>query len=91
MKMKIPFSYFVDAVGADVQAVIECSIEWERGDPKLNVDDVLDITGKASLLFDFEDEPYLTAIGYRIADAAEKCPVLLDRAKARDCDEREAA
>lgn len=89
--MKLAFSHMLEMVGADAQCVIECSVEWEKGNPRLNVDDVLDIEGKASLLFDFEDEPYLTAIGYHIADEAEKCPRLLAKAVEQWADEREAA
>jgi hypothetical protein len=83
---------FAPSIGPfDGEVIVDCDVEWELGSPRLCINDVLDSGGKFSLLFDYEDEPLLTAIGFRIADMAEDDDRLLARAVAQDNDEREAA
>jgi hypothetical protein len=81
---------FCPSIGPfDFEAVVDVTVAWELGTPRLVIDGVLDSTGKVSLLF--SDDKTIDAIGWRIADMAEDDTKLLARAVAQDNDEREAA
>jgi hypothetical protein len=81
---------FAPSIGPfDFEVVVDVSVAWELGTPRLVIDNVLDSTGKVSLLF--SDDKIIDDIGYRIADMAEDDTKLLARAVAQDNDEREAA
>jgi hypothetical protein len=81
---------FAPSIGPfDFEVVVDVSVAWELGTPRLVIDGVLDSTGKVSLLF--SDDKIIDDIGYRIADMAEDDTKLLARAVAQDNDEREAA
>jgi hypothetical protein len=81
---------FAPSIGPfDFEVVVDVSVAWELGTPRLVIDGVLDSTGKVSLLF--SDDKTIDAIGWRIADMAEDDTKLLARAVAQDNDEREAA
>ena len=85
--MKIDFAPSIGPF--DFEAVVDVTLEWELGTPHLVIDNVLDSTGKVSLLHC--DDKLMADIGFRIADLAEDDTKLLARAVAQDNDERRAA
>lgn len=76
--MKLGYCPWIDLLSTDIPCTVDASIEWELGTPHLVIDNVLDSTGKASLLFN--DDKLFQDIGHRIADLAEKDEELLRRA-----------
>jgi hypothetical protein len=93
--MRLPFSPDFPLLSADIEFMVDCEVEWDGG-PHLVINDVLDASGKVSLLHneDMEDIGYrklLEDIGYRVADMAEDCPKLLAKAVEMDCFEEDAA
>lgn len=76
--MKLPFSPDFPLLSADLEFIIDADVEWESGSPFLIINDVLDYSGKVSLLH--HDDPFYEDIGFRVADMAEDCPKLLARA-----------
>jgi hypothetical protein len=81
---------FAPTIGPfDFEVIVDVTVAWELGTPRLVIDNVLDSTGKISLLRNAD--VLLEDIGYRIADMAEDDTKLLARAVAQDNDEREAA
>lgn len=87
--MKLPFCPFIDLLNAECEFVIDCHLEGSLGNFALAVDDVLDVTGKVSLLLN--DEPFIVAAGVYVADLAENDDKLLDRAIGVEFDFAEAA
>lgn len=87
--MKLGYCPWVDLLSTDIPCTVEASIEWELGTPHLVIDNVLDSTGKASLLFN--EDKLFQDIGHRIADMAERDEELLERAKQEASYEVEAA
>jgi hypothetical protein len=87
--MKLGFCPDFPLLSADLEFVIEAYVDWEFDTPSLIIDDVLDCSGKVSLLR--HDDELMQDIGFRIADMAEDDTKLLARAVAQDNDEREAA
>ena len=81
---------FAPSIGPfDFEVVVDVSVAWELGTPRLVIDNVLDSTGKVSMLH--SDDKLMADIGFCIADLAEDDTKLLARAVAQDNDEREAA
>lgn len=87
--MKLGFSHMLEMVSADAQVVLDVTIDWERGNAVLQVHDVLDTSGKVSLIR--LGGPFWTEFAGLIVDEAERCPRLLARAVEQDGYEREAA
>ena len=87
--MKIAFTPSIGFI-LDFECQVDCAVEWDKGTPKLRVDDVYDSTGQVSIIRSTDDTFWREFAG-RIADEAEKCPRLLARAVERDVFEREAA
>ena len=87
--MKLDFSHFFEFLSAEVQVVVDCHVADISRNPRLVIDNVLDSTGKVSLLH--SDDKLMADIGFRIADLAEDDTKLLARAVAQDNDERRAA
>jgi hypothetical protein len=87
--MKLGFAPFFDLLSAEIQVVIDCHVNWDKGFAFLVIDDVLESYGSVSLLH--SDDKLMKDIGFRIADMAEDDTKLLARAVAQDNDEREAA
>jgi hypothetical protein len=87
--MRLAFSPDFPLLSADLEFMVDVDVEWELGTPRLIVNDVLDSTGKVSLLHN--DDRLMEDIGYRVADMAEDCPKLLAKAVEQDCYERTAA
>jgi hypothetical protein len=86
--MKLGFAPSIGFI-FDFECVVDVDLAWELGTPHLIVNDVLESSGKVSLLH--SDDKLMAAIAYRIADLAEDDTKLLARAVAQDNDEREAA
>ena len=87
--MKLAFSHYEDLISADCQVVVEIFLEWDGGDAILQVDDVLDSTGKVSLFQ--RNDVFWEDFAGRIAEAAENSESLRERAIAQWDDEREEA
>lgn len=87
--MKLAYCPFIDLLSTDIPCVADVSVEWELGSPKLVIDNILDSTGKVSLLH--HEDKVISALAYRIADLAERDPTLRDEAVAQDNDERMVA
>lgn len=87
--MKLGFCPFIDLLSTDIPCVVDATVAWELGTPHLVIDNILDSTGKVSLLHN--EDKLFSDLGYRIADMAEGDERLLERAVLRDNDEREAA
>jgi hypothetical protein len=76
--MKLGFCPFIDLLSTDIPCVVDASIEWELGSPYLVIDNILDSTGKVSLMHN-ETEAF-SELAYLIADIAEDDAELLGRA-----------
>lgn len=76
--MRIPYCPWIDLLSTDIPCTVDCHVAWELGTPHLVIDNILDSTGKVSLLHN--EDKLMRDIGYRIADMAEKDPELCDRA-----------
>lgn len=87
--MKLGYSHYFEFLSADVQVVVDCHVADISRNPRLVIDNVLDSTGKVSLLHC--GDKFYADIGFRIADLAEDDARLLARAVEQDNDEREAA
>ena len=87
--MKLGFTPSIGFI-LDFECVVDCDVEWEKGVPHLVVNDVFESGGKVSILHSTDDKFWREFAG-RIADEAERCPYLLERAVERDVLEREAA
>lgn len=87
--MKLAFCPFIDLLSTDIPVIVDCRIVGLNQNPKLRIDNVLDSTGKVSLLHNHDS--LFRDIGYRLADLAEYDEELLERAKEQHEFEREAA
>jgi hypothetical protein len=87
--MKLGYCPFIDLLSTDIPCVVDASVEWELGTPHLVIDNILDSTGKVSLMH--HETKAFSELAYLIADMAEACPGLLFRAVEQDTDERAAA
>jgi hypothetical protein len=76
--MKLAFCPFIDLLSTDIPCVADVSVAWELGSPKLVIDNILDSTGKVSLLH--HEDKVISGLAYRLADLAEDDPELLSRA-----------
>jgi hypothetical protein len=74
----------------DFECMVDVDVEWDLGTPHLVVNDVLESSGKVSLLHSTDDK-FWREFAMRIMDEAERSERLLARAVAQDNDEREAA
>ena len=79
--MKLDYSAFDEFLGVDFPCTIDCRVVGMSQNPRLVIDNVLDSTGKASLLHN-ENKLYRD-IGHHIADIAERDSTLLAEAVAR--------
>jgi len=86
--MKLAFCPFIDLLSTDIPCVADVSVEWELGSPKLVIDNILDSTGKVSLMFN--EDQLMSDLGYRLATMAEDDERLLERAVEQDVFERAA-
>ena len=77
--MKLQFCKSIGFI-PDFECDLECSIEWEHGEPVLVVDDVK--VGGHSLFR--SDDNLMVALAYRAADMAEDDDDLISEAVERD-------
>jgi hypothetical protein len=87
--MKLGFCPFIDLLSTDIPCVVDASVEWELGTPHLVIDNILDSTGKVSLMH--HETKAFSELAYLIADMAETDERLFAEAIAQDYDERRAA
>jgi len=74
----------------DFECVVECDVEFERGNPRLIVNDVLDSTGAVSILRAMDSDKFWREFALRIADEAERDELLIARAAEKASFERAA-
>jgi hypothetical protein len=79
--MKLGYCAFDEFLGTDFPVVVDCHVVGMSQNPSLVIDNILDISGKASLLHN-ENKLYRD-IGHHIADMAERDSTLLAEAVAR--------
>jgi hypothetical protein len=87
--MKLAYCPWIDLLSTDIPVTVDCHVAWELGTPHLVIDNILDSTGKVSLMH--HETKAFSELAYLIADMAEACPGLLFRAVEQDTDERAAA
>jgi hypothetical protein len=76
--MKIGFCPFIDLLSTDIPCTVDCHVAWELGTPHLAIDNILDSTGKVSLMH--HETKAFSELAYLIADMAEGDADLLGRA-----------
>jgi hypothetical protein len=79
--MKIGFCPFIDLLSTDIPCTVDCHVAWELGTPHLAIDNILDSTGKVSLMH--HETKAFSELAYLIADMAEGDADLLGRAVER--------
>jgi hypothetical protein len=67
--MKIGFCPFIDLLSTDIPCTVDCHVAWELGTPHLAIDNILDSTGKVSLMH--HETKAFSELAYLIADMAE--------------------
>jgi hypothetical protein len=76
--MKLGYCPFIELLSTDIPCVVDASVEWELGTPHLVIDNILDSTGKVSLMH--HETKAFSELAYLIADMAEADADLLGRA-----------
>jgi hypothetical protein len=76
--MKLGYSPWIDLLSTDIPVTVDCHIAWELGTPHLVIDNILDSTGKVSLMHN--ETKAFSELAYLIADMAEADRELCDRA-----------
>jgi hypothetical protein len=79
--MKLAYCPWIDLLSTDIPVTVDCHVAWELGTPHLVIDNILDSTGKVSLMH--HETKAFSELAYLIADMAEKDPELLGRAVER--------
>jgi hypothetical protein len=87
--MRITYCPWFDLLSSDIPVVLDLTVEWELGTPHLVIDNILDSTGKVSLMH--HEKKAFSELAYLIADMAEGDDRLLAEAVAHDNDERMVA
>lgn len=76
--MRIPYCPWIDLLSTDIPCTVDCHVAWELGTPHLVIDNILDSTGKVSLMH--HETKAFSELAYFIADMAETDAELLGRA-----------